>query len=111
MDTLRREVFAPNIQWHQGGRNQTAGDYDGVDAVLGLFQKLFQLTDGTFKVAVHDVLASDQHVVVLGTISAQRGGKSLSNGNYGHVLHMQDDRIAESWVTAVDPYEQDAFFA
>jgi len=111
MDTLRRETFAPDIKWHQNGRNQTAGDYDGVEAVLGLFQKFFQLTDGTFKVVVHDVLASDQHVVVLGTTSARRGGKSLGNGNYCQVFHMRDGRIGECWVTPVDPYELDAFFA
>jgi ketosteroid isomerase-like protein len=110
METLRRDVFAPDIQWHQGGKNQTSGDYSGVDAVLGLFQKFFELTDGTFKVAVHDLVAGDQHSVVLGTISAQRGGKSLGNGNYCQVFHMQGGRIAECWVTPVDPYEIDQFF-
>ena len=52
MDTIRQEVFAADIHWHQGGNNQTSGDYDGVDAVLGLFQKFFQLTVGTFRVSV-----------------------------------------------------------
>jgi SnoaL-like domain len=49
METLRNEVFADDIQWHQGGRNQTSGEYEGIDPVLGLFQKFFQLTDGTFR--------------------------------------------------------------
>jgi ketosteroid isomerase-like protein len=111
MDSLRKDVFAPDVRWHQGGRNQTAGDYDGIDAVLGLFQKFFQLTDGTFRVAVHEILASDQHVVVLAAISGQRGGRSLGNGNYCQVFHMRDSRASEVWVTPVDPYELDAFWA
>jgi uncharacterized protein len=111
MDALRNETFAANIKWHQGGRNQTSGDYDGIDAVLGLFQKFFQLTDGTFRVAVHDLLASDQHVVVLGTISGQRGGKSVQHGDYCQVFHMRDGKAAEVWVTPVDAYELDDFFA
>lgn len=111
MDTLRREVFAPDVQWHQGGKNQTSGDYNGVDAVLGLFQKFFELTDGTFRVSVHDLLAGEQHAVVLGAFSGQRRGNSLNNGNYCQVFHMRDSRIAECWVTPVDPYGVDEFFS
>src|SRR6478609_5533484 len=59
MDTLKHELFSPDIVWHQGGRNQTAGDYRGADAVIGLFGKLFQLTDGTFRVTVDDLLTSE----------------------------------------------------
>ena len=110
MEALRRKVFASDIQWHQGGRNQTSGDYKGVDAVLGLFQKFFQLTDGTFKVAVHDLVAGDEHTVVLGTLSGQRSGRTVANGNYCQVFHMRDSRIAECWVTPVDPYGLDEFF-
>jgi len=50
MEMLRNELFTPDIVWHQGGKNQTSGDFRGADAVIGLFGKLFQLTDGTFKV-------------------------------------------------------------
>src|SRR4051794_18416616 len=82
MDMLRNELFAPDIVWHQVGRNQTSGDYRGVDEVLGLFGKLFQLTDGTFRVETHDVLASEDHVVVLARVEAQRAGRTLQNGNY-----------------------------
>ena len=110
MDALRTEAFAPDVQWHQGGKSQISGDYSGVDAVLNFFQKLFQLTDGTFRATVHDLLASDQHVVVLGTIEGQRGGRSVSNGNYCQVFHMRNGRAAEVWVTAVDPYGVDEFF-
>ena len=110
MDALRNEVFAADMQWHQGGKNQTSGDYNGVDAVLGLFQKFFQLTDGTFRAEVHDLLANDQHVVVLGAISGQRAGRSVSNGNYCQVFHMRGGRAAECWVTPVDTYGLDEFF-
>jgi ketosteroid isomerase-like protein len=111
MDTLRKDLFTPDIVWHQGGRNQTSGDYRGPDEVIGLFGKLFQLTDGTFRVQIHDVLASDEHVVVLGHVDAQRAGKTVQNGNYDHVCHFRDGKLAEAWVVNVDQYEADAFFA
>jgi ketosteroid isomerase-like protein len=111
MDALRNDLFAPGIVWHQGGRNQVSGDYQGVDSVLGLFEKFFQLTDGTFRVELHDVLATDEHVVALATTFGQRGGKSIQHGQYSHVCHFRDDRLSEAWIVNVDPYEADEIFA
>jgi uncharacterized protein len=110
MDALRNELFSPDIVWHQGGRNQTSGDYRGVDAVLGLFSKLFQLTDGTFRVELHDVLTSDEHVVALAKTNGQRAGKTIQHGEYSHVCHFRDDKLTEAWIVNVDPYEIDEFF-
>ncbi len=111
MDMLRNELFAPDIVWHQGGRNQTAGDYHGADAVIGLFGKLFQLTDGTFRVTVDDLLTSDERVVVLARVDAQRAGKTVKNGDYVHVGRFNNDKLAEAWIVNADPYEIDDFFA
>ena len=110
MDALRNELFSPDIVWHQGGRNQTSGEYRGADAVIGLFGKLFQLTDGTFRVELHDVLASDEHVVALGRTTGQRAGKTIQHGEYSHVCHFRDDKLTEAWIVNVDPYEIDEFF-
>jgi len=111
MDKLRNELFAPDIVWHQGGKNQTSGDYRGVDAVIRLFGNLFELTDGTFKVEVHDLLASEDHVVVLARVDARRGGKMLQHGDYSHICHFRDGKLSEAWIVDVDPYELDEFFA
>ena len=110
MEALRTEVFTPDIVWHQGGRNQTSGDYRGADEVLGLFGKLFQLTDGTFRVEVHDILATEEHAVVLARVSGERGGRSVQNGNYAHVCHFRDGKLSEAWIVDVDPYALDEFF-
>ena len=111
MDTLRNELFGPDIVWHQGGRNQTAGDYRGADEVLGLFGKLFQLTDGTFRVEIQDLLTSDERVVVLARVDAQRAGKAIKNGDYVHVCRFKDGKLSEAWIVNADPYEIDDFFA
>lgn len=109
MNALRNDLFSPDIVWHQGGRNQTGGDYRGSDAVIGLFGKLFQLTDGTFRVQVHDMLASDEHVVVLAQVHAERAGKTLQHGEYSHICHFKDGKLSEAWVVNVDQYEVDEF--
>jgi ketosteroid isomerase-like protein len=110
MEALRNELFTADIVWHQGGRNQTSGNYQGADQVLGLFGKLFQLTDGTFRVEVHDMLASDEHVVVLARVYAQRAGKTLQHGEYSHVCHFREGKLSEAWIVDMDPYELDEFF-
>jgi ketosteroid isomerase-like protein len=110
LDLLRDELFAKDIVWHVPGRNPTAGDFRGVDAVIASFVKNFELTGGTFKVELHDVLGSDDHAVALATVSAQRNGKSISEP-YSHVCHFRDGKVSEAWILNYDLYKVDDFFA
>jgi ketosteroid isomerase-like protein len=108
METLR-EVFHPDLAWHSPGRNQLAGDHRGVEAVLGFFGRTMELTGGTFRVEVHDVVASDKHVVGLNSVAAQRDGKTL-NGRNALVFHVRDGRATEIWQFWEDQYAADEFF-
>jgi len=108
METLR-EVFHPQLVWHSPGRNQLAGDHRGVEAVLGFFGRTMELTGGTFRVEVHDVVASDEHVVGLNSVAAQRDGKTL-NGRNALVFHVRDGRATEVWQFWEDQYAADEFF-
>jgi hypothetical protein len=63
-----------------------SGDYKGKDAIFGFFTKIMQETDGTFRLEVHDILASDDHGVVLVRQTAQRNGKSWDSRAI-HVTH------------------------
>ncbi|HEX4579674.1 MAG TPA: nuclear transport factor 2 family protein [Candidatus Dormibacteraeota bacterium] len=110
LDLLRNELFDPNILWHAPGRGPLAGDYKGTDAVIGLFVKQFELTGGTFKVEVHDYLATDDHAVAIATLSAERDGKRLTD-QYAHVCHFRDGKLTEAWILDFDPYKADEFFA
>ncbi len=110
LDLLRDELFDPDIVWHTPGRGELAGDYRGTDAVIGLFVKQFELTSGTFKVDVHDILGSDDHGVAIATFSGERNGKSVTD-QYVHVCHFRDGRLSESWILDFDPYKVDEFFA
>ena len=75
LDTIRA-LFADDIVWHVlGGRNQLSGTIKGKDEVFGWFAKLLTLSDGTFNIDVHDVIANDDHAVVISHDTAQRGDK------------------------------------
>jgi uncharacterized protein len=109
METLKKEIFAPDIVWHTPGNNPTSGDRNGVDSVLELFGKYFELTDGTFRVEVHDLLASDDHAVALGKVYGERKGRTIPE-NYVQVAHVTDGKVSESWIVAVDQKGTDEFF-
>ena len=100
--------FAEDLLWHDGGRNQLAGENRGRDAVFGLFGRLMAVTEGTFRADLHAVLADDEHAVALVAIAASRGGRSVEV-NEAHVFHMRDGKVAEFWNASADMYAFDEF--
>ena len=95
METIAK-IFAPDIQWTISGRNVISGSYNGQEETFAFFGKLMELTDMTFSVGVHDLLASDDHVVVLAQESASRNGKSLESDDV-HVWHVANAKAVEFW--------------
>lgn len=109
MDTLR-DLLAPDVVWHSPGRNPTSGDARGIDETLQTFQQLFELTEGSFSAEIHDVLANDEHLVVLGRTRAKRGGKSLEQ-RFAQVQHIVGGKVTESWFHNEDQHAVDEFFS
>ena len=105
-----RGLFAPDIKWHAAGRNPLAGTYEGIDQVFAFFGRLSQMTEGSFRIDLHDVLANDEHVVALAHVNGQRAGKTL-DGNEAHVFNMKDGRVTEFWGLAEDRYAEDDFLS
>jgi uncharacterized protein len=100
------DLFAEDIVWHMGGRSQLAGEYRGRDAVFAFFGKLMELTEGSFHLDVHAILADDEHAVALTSGTASRAGKTITD-NAAHVFHMRDGRVAEYWDATTDQYAFD----
>jgi ketosteroid isomerase-like protein len=109
METIAN-TFAPDIRWSISGRNQISGTYNGQEETFAFFGRLMELTDGSFSVAIHDLLATDDHVVVLAKESANRNGKSLDSDDV-HVWHLADGRAVEFWGVSKDQHEVDEFWA
>ncbi|MBW3589645.1 MAG: nuclear transport factor 2 family protein [Actinobacteria bacterium] len=102
-------LFADDVVWHNPGKSSIAGDYKGKEQVFELFGKVTQETGGTFKTEVHDVIANDEHAVVLVTTSAEKGGKSYEGNGVG-VYHVKDGKVTEAWQLAEDQYAIDEFW-
>ena len=104
------ELFADDIVWHAPGRNQLSGDFHGKQEVFASFQKVAELTGGSFKLEIHTVLADDEHAVVLARAMAERNGRKLDD-NSVQVYHVKDGKVTEQWLYPGDVYAGDEFWA
>ena len=71
-DALQRQFFAEHVCHHVPGRSPLAGDYQGVAQVLEWLGRQFELSGGTIRAEVHDVVANDEHAVSLVTVRGER---------------------------------------
>jgi hypothetical protein len=99
---LQDQFFAADIVWHIAGTGPLAGDYAGAAQVMGLLGKIAELSGGTVRPQLHDVLVSTDHTVALTTIRAERAGKHLQL-NLVHVIHAENGKATEVWTHSSDP--------
>ncbi len=103
--------WADEVVHHVPGHGPLSGDFQGKEAFLDTYSERFGELGGTIEVvAVHDILASDDHAVVLVTERAIRGERSLEF-NRVVIYHLRDDRIVETWSYDYDPPALDAFWS
>ena len=102
-------VFADDISWHVPGRSPLSGDYQGCEEVMGFFQRSMELSSGTLRVEADEILADDERVVVLATVSAERNGHSWSSPEV-HVWRVVDDKAIEFREFQGDQQIEDEFW-
>lgn len=92
------------------GRNPISGVYKSRDAAFESFAKEFELSGGTYRPEIHDVLANDKHIVALLHATARRNGKTLGQ-DYVIVFHVQEGKITEAWEAWTDEAALDEFWS
>ena len=103
-------TFAEDIFWHVPGRGPLARDYRGHAEVLGFFGHFMELSGGTFRLQVDDVLAKGDRVVVLCTESARRGGRSWSSPQV-HVWTVKNGKATVFLEYPGDQQAEDEFWS
>jgi uncharacterized protein len=111
MDALQNKYFAEDIRYHIPGRSPVAGDYEGVPEVLGAFGRLFELSGGTLRIELNDVVANDEHAVALFTARAEREGRQLDGNEVLICKPSPDGKLTEIWTQPLDQYAADAFWS
>ena len=103
------ETLAPDIVWHVPGRSPLSGDHRGHAAVRAFFERFMQLSDGTFRLQVDNILAGGNQVVVLCTASARRGTRSWSSAEV-HVWTVENGKATAFREYQGDQSEEDEFW-
>ena len=99
---------ADDVVLHFPGRGPMAGDYQGQDGMARLFQQQAQLLDAPPEIEIHDVLASEDHAVVLNRVRATKGGQT-SEQQQVVVMHIEGGKITETWLQFSDQQALDEF--
>ena len=110
MDTLR-SLFAPDAVHVATGSSQVAGEYNGVDAILAYYGKLFELSDGTFRAELQSVrVEGDDTVVATHRDKGQRGDKTLDQDE-DLTFTISDGKITRLVEKHSDQATYDAFWS
>jgi len=89
-------TFHDEIVWHVPGRSAISGTYRGKDEVMAYVRERQALAGGTFEITVHDVLANDEHGMVIASGRAVRNGRAWTWRGHG-LYRFEDGKIAEVW--------------
>lgn len=92
------------------GKSKLAGKYDRTNFAAGFAMKLMELSGGTFKSEVHDILASDLHAAVLATNRLTRDGKTVEMRTV-HIWRFQNGKPVAWYEYPRDLYQYDTIWA
>lgn len=106
-----RAALADDVVWHVPGKNLLSRDYHGPDEVLGFLARVRELSGGTARPQLIDVLSSEGYVVVLVRMHAEREGRKLDGSFQAWAYRIEGGKIAEFWFLVEDRYEVDAFWS
>ena len=99
--------LADDVVWHEIGRSEPRRGKEALRAAAALVGSGvdYEITGST-----HDILASDDHAVVLVNATATKGGRTFTY-RAAEIYHIRDGKIAERWAFSDDTAAIAAFFA
>ncbi len=96
-------LLADDVVWHQ----IDGGTLNGRDAVEG---SMSGFADIDFTGEIHDVLATDDHVVGLINAHVKVGDQEIKYRT-AEILHVSDGKVTERWAFSDDPQAVTDFFS
>jgi ketosteroid isomerase-like protein len=89
------ELFAPDVVWHTPEHHgQLSGDHKGWDEVAAFFMKSMELSEGTFRIEVLDILASDDHAAAYVHVTGNGRGRILDDYPV-HLFRLDSEGIVQ----------------
>jgi len=109
--TVLVELLADDVVWHVPGRNLLSRDYVGKGEVIGFWGRARELSSGTVRSEIIDVMGGDNFSVAIVRVFAEREGKSLNGSLQAWTYRIHAGKIAEFWFLVEDRYAVDAFWS
>jgi ketosteroid isomerase-like protein len=110
-DEPLRAMLTDDVEWTVPGRNAIAGEYRGVDDVMGYFARRRDLAARSFRMHPGDLLTGDgDRVAVLTDGTATIGGVEHRWSTVG-LYHLREGRVAACWLLPLDQAAFDAIWS
>jgi ketosteroid isomerase-like protein len=93
------EMSHPEATWHLKPDSEETNDLASGRVFL---EALIEKAGGTYTIAAHDVLVTDDHAVILEEHSCVMDGERTS-GRSVAVYHLRDGLLHEAWVYSENP--------
>lgn len=102
------EMIADDIEWHEIGRKEPIIGKEALAARFGMGSGTpppYEITGET-----HDVIANDDHTVVLANAHATKKDGSTLDYKVAEIYHMKDGKITARWAVSDDTEAINNFF-
>jgi ketosteroid isomerase-like protein len=110
MDGMRR-LMSADATHHAPGSHPLSGDFKGQDAIVEMYNRLFEETSGTMQVELRNVLVDGRgHAVAVHRFRAERNGKTLDETG-AIVFRIVGDKITDLDECVEDIDETNEFWA
>ncbi len=100
------DACSDDFTFQLAGKSPLAGKYNKSNFLTGFVQKLKDLSGGTYQMEVHDIMASDQHGIVLSTVKVTTHGKPVELRTV-HVWRMPGGKPLAAYEYPRDLYQLD----
>ena len=105
-----RGMATEDCVWRTPGFGPFKPEYKGIDGTIEYLTKLFEVSEGTFKVVPEAFVADDHRVVVLGRVTASLAGRMLDT-HVVHIYDVHDGKVFETTEFAAEPKKIESFWA
>jgi ketosteroid isomerase-like protein len=104
------EGCSEQVTFQVPGRSKLAGKYTRATFVPEFVTRIRELSGGTFKLSVHDILASDLHATVLASYQLVRDGKPVELRTV-HVWRFENGKPLAGYEYPRDLYQYDLIWS
>src|SRR3990172_808316 len=100
------KLFSEDAVWHVRGDTPLAGEYSGCEAIVEFLRRLAHATHESFMIEGHDIIANDQHTVVLAHTTVRLDDRTYTADEVHVFCTNEAGLITEAWGLSSDPQGQ-----